>query len=198
MPKGIAIKYTEEMLMFLRQHEETPRTELTCKFNEKFGCNLSADSIKAKCLRMGLKTGRNGCFSPGQKSWNKGLKGYMGANITSFKKGQRGWNAKPIGYERITKDGYIEVKTAEPRTFELKHRVVWKKAHGEIPSGHALVFKNLNKQDCRIENLEIITRGELARLNQSYKHLVTPETNETCVAMAKIKHRVHQFEKGKA
>ena len=56
MAKGIAIKYTEEMLMFLRQHEEAPRTELTCKFNEKFGCKLSVDSIKAKCLRMGIKT----------------------------------------------------------------------------------------------------------------------------------------------
>jgi hypothetical protein len=87
MAKGIAIKYTEEMLMFLHQHEETPRTELTCKFNEKFCCKLSVDSIKAKCLRMGLKTGRTGCFSLGQKSWNKGLKGYMGANSTSFKKG---------------------------------------------------------------------------------------------------------------
>ena len=65
MAKGIAIKYTEEMLMFLRQHEEAPRTELTCKFNEKFGYKLSVDSITAKCLRMGLKTARTGCFSPG-------------------------------------------------------------------------------------------------------------------------------------
>ena len=193
MPKGIAIKYTEEMLMFLRQHEETPRIELTCKFNEKFGYNLSPDSIKAKCLRMGLKTGRTGCFAKGQTSWNKGKKGYMGANVTSFKKGQRGWNAKPIGYERITKDGYVEVKTAEPRTFELKHRVVWEKAYGEIPSGHALVFKNMNKQDCRIENLMLVSRAELVRLNQSYRKLATPETNETCVLMAKIKDKTHKL-----
>lgn len=193
MAKGIAIKYTEEMLMFLRQHEETPRTELTCKFNEKFGYNLSPDSIKAKCLRMGLKTGRSGCFAKGQTSWNKGKKGYMGANVTSFKKGQQGWNTKPIGYERSTKDGYIEVKTAEPRTFELKHRVVWGKVHGEIPSGHALVFKNMNKQDCRIENLMLISRAELVRLNQSYRNLATPETNETCVLMAKIKNKTHKL-----
>lgn len=193
MPKGIAIKYTEEMLMFLRQHEETPRTELTCKFNAKFGYNLSPDSIKAKCLRMGLKTGRTGCFAKGQTSWNKGKKGYMGANVTSFKKGQRGWNAKPIGYERITKDGYIEVKTAEPRTFELKHRVVWEKAHGEIPSGHALVFKNLNKQDCRIENLMLVSRAELARLNQSYIKHSTPETHESCILLAKIKDKTHKL-----
>ena len=193
MPKGIAIKYTEEMLMFLRQHEETPRIELTCKFNEKFGYNLSPDSIKAKCLRMGLKTGRTGCFAKGQTSWNKGKKGYMGANVTSFKKGQRGWNAKPIGYERITKDGYVEVKTAEPRTFELKHRVVWEKVHGEIPGGHALVFKNMNKQDCRIENLMLVSRAELARLNQSYIKHSTPETHESCILLAKIKDKTHKL-----
>lgn len=193
MTKSIAIKYTDEMLTFLRQHEETPRSELTCKFNEKFGCNLSIDSIKAKCQRMGLKTGRSGCFTKGQTSWNKGKKGYMGANVTSFKKGQQGWNTKPIGYERTTKDGYIEVKTAEPRTFELKHRVVWEKVHGEIPSGHALVFKNMNKQDCRIENLMLISRSELIRLNQSYRKLATPETNETCVLMAKIKNKTHKL-----
>ncbi|MEQ1156881.1 HNH endonuclease signature motif containing protein [Acinetobacter johnsonii] len=193
MAKGIAIKYTEEMLMFLRQHEEAPRTELTCKFNEKFGCKLSVDSIKAKCLRMGLKTGRTGCFSPGQKSWNKGLKGYMGANSTSFKKGNIPLNHRSVGYERITVDGYVEVKVAEPNVFESKHRWIWEQHHGKIPDNHVLVFKNMNKQDCRLENLMLISRAELVRLNQSYRKLATPETNETCVLMAKIKDKTHKL-----
>ena len=193
MAKGIAIKYTEEMLMFLRQHKEMPRTELTCKFNEKFGCNLSADSIKAKCLRMGLKTGRTGCFSPGHKTWNKGLKGYMGANSTSFKKGNTPHNHKPIGHERITVDGYVEIKTAEPNVFELKHRQIWEQHHGKIPDNHVLVFKNMNKQDCRLDNLMLITRAELARLNQSFSKLATPDTNETCILMAKIKDKTHKL-----
>lgn len=193
MAKGIAIKYTEEMLMFLRQHEETPRAELTCKFNEKFGYKLSVDSVKAKCFRMGLKTGRTGCFSLGQKSRNKGLKGYMCANSTSFKKGHTPHNHKPVGFERVTKDGYIEIKTAKPNVFELKHRVVWVNANGVIPKGHAIVFKNQNKTDCRLENLMLISRAELVRLNQSYRKLATPETNETCVLMAKIKDKTHKL-----
>lgn len=193
MAKGIAIKYTNEMLTFLRQHEETPRSELALKFNEQFGCNLSVDSIKAKCLRIGLKTGRTGCFSPGQKSWNKGLKGYMGANSTSFKKGNVPLNHKPVGYERITVDGYVEIKTAEPNVFELKHRHIWEKQHGKTPENHVLVFKNMDKQDCRIENLMLISRAELARLNQSYRNLATPETNETCILLAKIKDKTHKL-----
>ncbi len=193
MAKGIAIKYTNEMLTFLRQHEETPRSELALKFNEQFGCNLSVDSIKAKCLRMGLKTGRTGCFSPGQKSWNKGLKGYMGANATSFKKGNTPFNHKPVGHERITVNGYVEIKTAEPNVFELKHRQIWEQQYGKIPDNHVLVFKNMNKQDCRIENLMLISRAELVRLNQSYRNLATPETNETCILMAKIKDKTHKL-----
>lgn len=193
MPRGIAIKYTDEMLTFLRQHEETPRSELTCKFNERFGCNLSIDSIKAKCLRMGLKTGRTGCFSPGQKTWNKGLKGYMGANATSFRKGNTPFNHKPVGHERITVDGYVEIKTAEPNVFKLKHRLNWEKVHGEIPKDHVVVFKNMDKQDCRIENLMLISRAELVRLNQSYRSLATPETNETCILMAKIKTKTYKL-----
>lgn len=193
MAKSIAIQYTDEMLTYLRQHEETPRAELTCKFNEKFGCNLSVDSIKAKCQRMRLKTGRTGCFSPGQKTWNKGLKGYMGANATSFKKGNTPFNHKPVGHERITVDGYVEIKTAEPNVFELKHRQIWEQQHGKIPDNHVLVFKNMNKQDCRIENLMLISRAELIRLNQSYRNLATPETNETCILMAKIKDKTHKL-----
>ena len=193
MAKGIAIKYTEEMLMFLRQHEETPRTELTCKFNEKFGYKLSVDGIKAKCLRMGLKTGRTGCFSPGHKTWNAGVKGLTSANSTSFKKGNTPFNHRPVGYERITVDGYVEVKVAEPNVFESKHRWIWEQQHGPVPDNHVLVFKNMNKQDCRLENLMLISRAELVRLNQSYRKLATPETNETCVLMAKIKDKTHKL-----
>lgn len=189
----MAIRYTEEMLTFLRQHEETPRAELACKFNEKFGCNISVDSVKAKCLRMGLKTGRTGCFSPGHKTWNSGLKGLTGANSTSFKKGNTPLNHRPVGYERITVDGYVEVKVSEPNVFELKHRWIWEQHHGKILDNHVLVFKNMNKQDCRPENLMLISRAKLARLNQSFSKLATPDTNETCILMAKIKDKTHKL-----
>ena len=197
MPKGIRLVYTDEMVAFLHEHKTMLREEMTSLFNEKFGTNISRRVLNRKCERIGALTGRTGRIEKGNKPWNTGTKGLMKANVTTFKKGNKPCNVKPVGYERITKDGYIEVKISEPNVFEMKHRHIWQLAHGPIPKGHVIVFKNTNKQDCRIENLEIITRGELARLNQSYKHLVTPETNEACVAMAKIKHRVHQFEKGK-
>ena len=102
-------------------------------------------------------------------------------------------NHRSVGYERITVDGYVEVKVAEPNVFELKHRQIWEQQHGKIPDNHVLVFKNMNKQDCQLENLMLISRAELVRLNQSYRKLATPETNETCVLMAKIKDKTHKL-----
>lgn len=197
MPKGIRISYTPEMEAFLHEHRYMLREEMTALFNQTFGTDISRRVLSRKCERIGALTGRTGRLEKGHKPWNTGTKGLMKANATSFKKGQTTWNKKPVGYERVTRDGYVEVKVAEPNKFELKHRHIWQQAYGPIPKGQVLIFKNTNTQDCRLENLELISRGELVRLNQSYKHLVTPATNETCIAMAKVKHRIHQFEKGK-
>lgn len=113
---------------------------------------------------------------PGRKFWikkgsvppNKGLKqaDYMSAEAierttkTQFKKGNRPQNYKPVGHERITPDGYIEIKVADPNVFKLKHRVVWEKHNGKIPSGHNVQFKDSNRLNIDIENLYIINRSD--------------------------------------
>ena len=194
MAKGIAIKYSQEQLDFIQSNCSVERKSLAEKVNTIFGTTYSTDQISSLCKRKKWNTGRTGCFQKGSIPPNKGTKGLTSANKTSFKKGQVAWNKKPIGYERIcSKDGYVLIKTGEPNLFELKHRVVWKKANGSIPENHVLVFKNMNKQDCRLENLMLISRAELARLNQSFSKLATPDTNETCVLMAKIKDKTHKL-----
>ncbi|HHT23148.1 MAG TPA: HNH endonuclease [Bacteroidales bacterium] len=113
---------------------------------------------------------------PGRKSWikkgtvppNKGKKQieYMTpeaierTKATRFKKGQRVWNHKPVGYERVNTSGYTEVKTAEPNKFELKHRVIWRQHYGKIPRGHNVQFRDGNPQNFNIENLYLISRSE--------------------------------------
>lgn len=112
--------------------------------------------------------GRKHWIKKGNISFNKGLKQteYMSTeaiekNIaTRFKKGQTCHNAKPVGYERITKDGYVEVKISEPNIFKLKHRVVWEKHNGKIPTGHNVQFKDGNRLNVDIENLYIINRSD--------------------------------------
>lgn len=196
MAKGTAINYSQEQLDFIQSNCSMERKSLTVKVNTTFGTTYSTDQIKSLCTRKKWNTGRTGCFQKGSIPLNKGTKGLTSANRTSFKKGQITWNKKPIGYERVcSKDGYVLIKTAEPGLFELKHRVVWEKEKGPIPSGHVIAFKNQDKTDCRIDNLILMSRSEMVRYNQSYYKLATSDSNESCLLMAKIKNKKHQLHK---
>jgi len=97
------------------------------------------------------------------KSWNKGMKGLqIGGKETQFKKGQTPHNTKPIGF-RSYRDGYL-VERVE-KGFEFVHKLIWKQHHGDIPKGMFVVFKDRNKNNICIENLEIIDRVEHIRRN---------------------------------
>ena len=75
-----------------------------------------------------------------------------------FKKGDIPSNKKPIGSERIIKDGYTEIKVAEPNKWESpKHRVIWEKVNGKISKGYALVFADGNKQNFGLDNLILVS-----------------------------------------
>lgn len=122
-----------------------------------------------------LEHSSKGFFPKGHQPANKGRKQteYMSiAQIektkkTRFKKGHIPKNHKPVGYERITRDGYIEVKTAEPNVFELKHRLVWTEHKGEIPPGYNIQFRDGNKRNVCIENLYMISRSQQLKTENS-------------------------------
>lgn len=193
MANGVAIKYTPEQLAFIEANCTLERKVLTEKVNSAFDTQFNVDHIKSLCTRKGWKSGRTGQFIKGQRNWNAGTKGVMKANSGSFKKGDPVWNHKPVGYERVCpKDGYILIKTAEPRTFKHKHRVVWEEHNGAIPDNHVVVFKNMDRTDCRIDNLVLLSRSELVRYNQSFNKLATPESNDACITLAKIKSKKHE------
>ena len=121
-------------------------------------------------------------FPKGHQPMNKGLKQteYMSdaqikkTKATQFKKGHTPKNHKPVGYERITRDGYIEVKTAEPNVFELKHRLVWIEHNGAIPKGCNIQFKDGDRQNVSIENLYMISRSEQLK-NENSMYARYPE-----------------------
>lgn len=125
--------------------------------------------------RQGISTR----FKKGQVPPNKGLRrpGYSVGRgrmqETQFKKGTRSGvalqNYKPIGFERISKDGYLERKINDDLPFQRRWRAVhlqlWESVHGPLPKGHAIVFVNGDKRDIRIENLACVTRGALMKRN---------------------------------
>lgn len=124
------------------------------------------------------KTGR---FEKGIVPFNKGKKGLMGANKTSFKKGHTPKNTKPIGTvsERADSYGrtYLYIKISAHK-WELFHVNIWKKQNREVPPKHIITFKDKNPFNCRIENLECISMAENMKRNMNEnKRLNTFKSN---------------------
>lgn len=108
-----------------------------------------------------------GQFVKGIVPWNIGLKDVNGynKNQTSFKSGKNHPRYKPIGSERVNKDGYVAIKVAE-REWRPKHQYLWEKENGKIPKGHVVIFGNRDKRDFRLENLLLVSRKQLVVINK--------------------------------
>lgn len=49
--------------------------------------------------------------------------------------------------------------------WKAEHVLIWMAARGAVPAGHAVVFRNGDKADIRLENLECIARRALMARN---------------------------------
>lgn len=208
--KGSKIHYSEVELLWIYEHRTKMRKEAHAQFVEKFGRNdVSLNNFNALCKRKGWMTGRTGTFVLGQVPANKGRKMPYHPNsaATRFKKGQSPSNAKPLGHERVSKDGYIEISIDEvnphtgfPRRFVHKHRYLWEQQHGTIPDGYFLKCLDGNKQNCDPSNWELLPRGTQPFLNGHRGHdyeAAPAEIKPTIIALAKLKHKKGQAMKAK-
>lgn len=162
-----ATKYTDEMMEWARQNTVgVPYDELAVRFEKRFGMKVHPNNLKRLCYRSGVMNGRDCRIKPGNVPLNKGTKGMfnVGGNSTSFKKGMIPKNWRPIGSERVTIDGYLEVKVAE-RTWRPKHILEWEKVNGPVPEGHVLRFIDGDQLNINIENLALITLAENCVIN---------------------------------
>ncbi len=131
-----------------------------------------------------LRRGNNVCaayrIQPGDVPWNKGIKFDSGgrSHETRFKPGFRGGKAaelyQPIGTERISKDGYIERKVNDDMPLQKRwrgvHLVAWEEINGPVPKGYAVTFKDGNKQNTALSNLELLSRADLMRRNTYHNY----------------------------
>lgn len=109
----------------------------------------------------------------GSIPWNKGKKNPSTgrAKETQFKPGNRPWSWKPVGSRRVSKEGYLEEKVSEPRGYAFVHHLVWIAAgNPPVPKSHALVFRDGDKSNLAVENLELITRAELMQRNSYHNY----------------------------
>jgi len=163
----MAHKFTQGEAEFLRTHVEgRGNIELTELFNTNLGLELSVKQIKAYKKNHGLSSGRDGRFQSGHVPANKGRKGVDGWAPTQFKKGCKPWNYLPVGSERVNGDGYLDIKIEDPNKWKGKHILIWENANGPVPTGHAVIFGDKDNRNFEVDNLILVSRKQLVRLNQ--------------------------------
>lgn len=174
--------------------------ELAEMFNQKFNTNITAKEIKYFRENHKLNSGLTGQFQKGNISHNKGKKQseYMTkeaierTKATRFKKGNRPINYRPVGSERITKDGYIEIKIKEPNKWQLKHRYIYEQHYGTIPDGYNIMFADKNKLNLDINNLILISKSEDLIMNRNKLIYEDSELTKTGHLIAKVIDKINK------
>lgn len=190
-------RYSEEEHEFLREFiPGHTYKEIVAAYNSKFTEPITVSRVKCYMSNHRITSGLTGRFKKGNVPANKGTHpptvGRMGE--TQFKKGHLPHNTKPIGYERISKDGYVEVKIAMRRSdvgghnnFKGKHILMWEKHNGPVPEGYIVTFKDGNKLNTDINNLALLSRAEHLELTRSKLRYDSKEFTETGIAIVKAK-----------
>lgn len=180
--------YSDEHLDFLRENFKTQEiSELTKAFNAHFGMNKTVVQIHGLMSRKGIRANRKDHFAPGWKPWNTSTKGKVKKNKTSFKPGQLPPRTKPIGYERESKDGYIEIKVSNTYPFfQYKHIKIYTENFGSVPIGHCVIFKDSDNRNFDPANLEAVSRAELLKLNRNGYKKQPAELKPSVLALSKL------------
>ena len=180
-------KWTNEEKEYLKSIvKNNSYKEITKKMNDRFNCDFSEGQIKGAITRNKLVTGRDGHFKKGSIPWNKGLSYMPNNKETRFQKGNIPHGHREVGSERIIRDGYIEIKVAEPNVWDLKHRVIYKEHYGEIPDGHNIIFADGNKMNFDIDNLIAVSKSEMLILNNNNLRFEDKELTKVGVNIAKV------------
>ncbi|MGS4945560.1 HNH endonuclease signature motif containing protein [Meridianimarinicoccus sp. RP-17] len=208
--KGRHVPYSAAELAWIEQRKEQPRRQLHAAFCEAFGrSDVSFDNFKALCTRRGWKTGRTGRIEPGATPHNKGVKGWRapGSEKGWFRKGERRGKAnrlyKPIGTERVNRDGYLERKVNDDMPLQARWRAVhlieWERVNGPVPDGHCLKCLDGDKSNTDPSNWALVPRAMLPRLAGRWSlgyDEAPPELRPTILAAARLQHAARERRKG--
>ena len=161
-------------------------------------------------LRRGDNIGAHARFAKGHVPANKGLRrpGYAPGRMakTQFKPGTRSGfaenNWKPIGTVCTDPEGFLRIKVRDrvnglPKGWDksiwpLVHHRSWEEQNGPIPAGHKLVFRDGNRGNCAIENLELITDAEMMRRNTIHNRYPQEMVN-TIMLLGAVKRKLRKL-----
>jgi len=207
--RGHHIRYSADERQWLKANCHLPIGDYHRRFNATFARDVAAQNLHALRVREGWKTGRTGQFTPGQTPANKGKPcpdgvggRHPNARATQFKPGhgRTGFAVdlyKPIGTERISKDGYLERKIHDGRPLQTRwrgvHLINWEAANGPLPKGGCLKSRDGDKTNLDPANWMLIDRAILPTLNggrhktQPAYDQASPELRPALLMLARVK-----------
>lgn len=126
-----------------KEHGYQTIEQILADLNSTFSTNFSNRAFRQHCYEKGLQLG------------------FVRSQSTA-QRGEKNWRRRPVGALQHKK-GYLYIKIAEPSVWVPYHRHIWEQAHpGESLEGKVLIFLDGNTENCALDNLECITKGELA------------------------------------
>lgn len=186
-PPNSPMRWDGEMDAYFREivpgRSEAEIAEL---FEARFGIRLTPGRIGNRKTRLGVRSGTvGGRFEPGHASANKGMtwdemgmspEAQARSRSTCFKPGGEPPNGAsvPVGTERLSKEGYVEVKVKRfsdrpgaNKCWRMKHHLVWEEANGRpVPPSSMIVFADRDKGNLDPENLVCVPRAEWATIRK--------------------------------
>lgn len=203
-------QYPQGMFEFIRDNSWNVSSEEMARMcNEKFGTNWTKTGMKQFRQRHGIKSGMTGWYQKGHPPATKGktieeICGYDPEKLarvkaSQFKNGNRPFNEMPVGTIVVNSDGYKLRKIRMDGTlwerWEFLHRAIWEEAHGPIPKGGYIIFKDGNKLNCTLDNLAMISRAENAILNKLKLRSEDPDLTMAGVGVARLRVAIREKRK---
>lgn len=205
------VEWTPEMRGWFRAYVpgHTER-EISAECERAWGFPLTEGQIGSAKSALGVRSGTHGGrWEPGHAPSNKGRKwdDYMGpeaqerCRATCYRKGNMPWNGegKPIGYLRLSKDGYIEMKV-RPRpsrpdcndNFVGLHRLLWcwRRHVREVPEGHVVAFADHDRWNFAPDNLVLVPRSDWAKMCREGSPYSDADSLMACEARAMLSREI--------
>jgi hypothetical protein len=181
---------------------------------DKLGLRKTPERLKQVGIQPGSNLGAAYRFQKGLVPANKGVKrpGWAPGRMseTQFKPGARSGKAAE-NYRLVgtvlaaDPEGFLRVKVRDhgpgcrgwhPEVWPLVHHKVWEENKGPIPEGHHVAFKDGNRQNCAIENLELVSQAEMMARNTIW-NVYPRELAELIQLNGQLKRRIRSSQNGK-
>lgn len=204
---------TQQIAMLLNRSRTTVYNaahKLGLKKSQEFLASDESGRLRKGESRAGTEGTR---FRKGQVPANKGLRrpGWAPGRMkqTQFKKGCRtgiaARNWKPIGTILPDSEGFLRIKVRDAvhgkeatgfgntKVWPLLNRHVWEQQNGPIPPKHLVAFKDRDRGNCAIENLELRSMADNARRNSMWNRL-PPEMIQVIQLNGALKRKIRRLD----